>query len=159
MTAEDNAVSAQLRSRANWMTPYRVSCARAVARQVKARGLDLRAAHIAFTTVTTETHFDNISVAEDHDSLGLFQQRPSMGWGSPSDLINPVYATNKFLDVMLANYPNGAWRSGDIANICQKVQKSGFPDGSNYRANIDIAGYIANVVWNSAQASSHGAAP
>ena len=32
----------------------------------------------------------------DADSLGLFQQRPSQGWGSPADLLNPVYATSAF---------------------------------------------------------------
>ncbi|MDX8056799.1 NlpC/P60 family protein, partial [Lentzea sp. BCCO 10_0798] len=131
------------------MTGSKMSCARAVARQVKARGLDLRALHIAFTTVTTETHFDNISVAEDHDSLGLFQQRPSMGWGTPAQLIDPVYATNAFLDAMFRAYPNNSWQTGDIPTICQRIQKSGFPDGSNYRSQLAQATTVANFVWNS----------
>lgn len=41
----------------------------------------------------------------DRDSLGLFQQRPSQGWGSPEQIMDPVYATNQFLD-RLRNVPN-----------------------------------------------------
>ncbi|PWK90837.1 VCBS repeat protein [Lentzea atacamensis] len=148
VSADDNSLASQLRAQISWMTGYRMSCARAVARQVKSRGLDLRALQIAFTTVVTETHFDNISVAEDADSLGLFQQRPSMGWGTPAQLTDPAYATNAFLNAMNGHYPNNAWQGGDIPTICQKIQKSAFPDGSNYRASLDQATTIANFVWS-----------
>ncbi|GAA3620532.1 hypothetical protein GCM10022267_03360 [Lentzea roselyniae] len=148
VTAEDNALASQLRTQISWMTGYKMSCARAVARQVQSRGLGLRALQIALTTVVTETDLDNVSVPEDADSLGLFQQRPSMGWGTPEQLIDPAYATNAFLNAMNGHYPNNAWQSGDIPTICQKIQKSGFPDGSNYRADLEKGLTIANFVWN-----------
>ncbi|AUI60741.1 hypothetical protein [Amycolatopsis sp. BJA-103] len=60
-----------------------------------------------------------------------------------------MYATNAFLNAMLRNYPGDSWQSGDIANICQRVQRSAFPDGSNYRANVGSAAVIADAAWGS----------
>ncbi|ONF72307.1 FG-GAP repeat domain-containing protein [Amycolatopsis keratiniphila] len=149
VTPADEALSAKVRPQISWFSAYNASCARAIVRQTKARGLNLRAANIAITTAITETHLNNYDQAVDHDSLGLFQQRPSQGWGTPAELIDPVYATNAFLNAMLRNYPDNSWQSGDIANICQRVQRSAFPDGSNYRANVAQAAVIADAVWGS----------
>ena len=58
-------------------------------------------------------------------SLGLFQQRPSQGWGTEKQIMDPVYSTNKFYDalVKVKGYENA-----DITEIAQKVQRSGFPE-------------------------------
>ncbi|GLZ39205.1 VCBS repeat-containing protein [Actinokineospora sp. NBRC 105648] len=147
VTGADTAIANQLHGQLTWLTATHVSCARAVVNQVRARGLTERAADIAITTVITETHLNNYNVALDHDSLGLFQQRPSQGWGTPAQLVDPVYATNAFLNSMQSFYPNGSWGSGDIADICQRVQRSAFPDGSNYRVNVGAASLVVDAVW------------
>ncbi|WP_370943374.1 FG-GAP repeat domain-containing protein [Amycolatopsis sp. cg5] len=154
VTAADTALANQVHGQVSWVTAYNASCARAIVNQVKARGLNQRAAQIAITTAMDESTLHNYNQAVDADSLGLFQQRPSMGWGTPAQLVDPVYATNAFLNAMLNNYPNGSWGSGDIAAICQKIQKSGTPDGSNYRRYVDQAGVVAAAAWNSAGGGS-----
>jgi hypothetical protein len=70
----------------------------------------------------------NDKVGSDHNSVGLFQQQVGM-WGTASELMDPVTASKKFF-AALKNAP-----SGDPWVRAQKVQKSAFPDGSNYQAN------------------------
>ena len=130
-TAADSAAASKLngvltQGLKNSMTAYRVSCARAVIDAVQKRGLDERAAVIAITTTIVESTILNISEKVDHSSLGLFQQLDS--WGTAAQRLNPSWTTNKFLDVMEDFYPNGSWRTADIGDVCQKVQRSGFPD-------------------------------
>jgi cell wall-associated NlpC family hydrolase len=52
-----------------------------------------------------ESGYRNILVAVDHDSLGIFQQRPSQGWGTPAQLTDPVYAATAFFQRMTQNVP------------------------------------------------------
>jgi len=61
----------------------------------------------------------------DRDSLGIFQMRPSMGWGTEAQVIDPVYAINKFYDV-LVNVPN--WEDRRPGDSAQAVERSAFPD-------------------------------
>ncbi|MFJ8896670.1 hypothetical protein ACIRCZ_18960 [Leifsonia sp. NPDC102414] len=61
----------------------------------------------------------------DADSVGLFQQRPSQGWGTITQLHDPSYATTKFL-VRLQQVPG--WRTLPVAEAAQAVQRSAFPD-------------------------------
>jgi hypothetical protein len=152
VTSADTALAARVHSQVGWVSAYNASCLRAIVGQAKARGLGVRGAQIAVTTAITESHLNNYSQAVDHDSLGLFQQRPSMGWGSPAQLVDPIYATNAFLNEMLRLHPNGSWGGGDIANICQKVQKSAYSDGSNYRANVGQAVALVDAAWSGAGA-------
>src|SRR5262245_9053838 len=51
---------------------------------------------IAVATALQESNLINSSVATDHDSLGLFQQRPSQGWGTPAQILDPQYAAGAF---------------------------------------------------------------
>ncbi len=122
-----------------------ISCARAVVSHVRASGLGTRAAVIAITTVIAESTLNNYTVATDHDSLGLFQQRPSMGWGSPAQLIDPRYATSAFLRAMLRKHPAGDWQTGDIGRICQRVQGSAFPGA--YAPEAYDAYLIVMALW------------
>ncbi|MHB1472995.1 MAG: C40 family peptidase [Dermatophilaceae bacterium] len=80
-------------------------------------------------------------VGGDHDSLGIFQQRPS--WGTPAQRMEPVASTNLFLDRLLS-LPN--WQAAPPWQAAQSVQASAFADGSNYRAQGDRAISILNVV-------------
>ncbi|MFD8693568.1 hypothetical protein ACFV1O_01945, partial [Kitasatospora purpeofusca] len=111
---------------ANAMTSYRVSCARAIVDAVRARSLPDRAAVIAVTTAIVESELRNNPNVLDHTSVGLFQQQT--WWGSYEQRLDPVYATNKFLDAMLSSYPNGSWQQQPIGVVCQKVQVSAFPE-------------------------------
>jgi len=83
-----------------------------------------RAATIALTTAYQESKIRNLRYG-DRDSLGLFQQRPSMGWGTEKQVLDPVYATNKFYDA-LAKFRD--YEHADITTIAQRVQKSGYPE-------------------------------
>jgi cell wall-associated NlpC family hydrolase len=61
----------------------------------------------------------------DRDSLGLFQQRPSTGWGTPTQLLDPVYAATRFYTA-LTDLPG--WQNLPLTVAAQAVQRSGFPD-------------------------------
>ena len=124
---------------------YQVSCARAVVDQVKARNLDQKAATIALATTIVEGHLHNYNKAVDYDSLGLFQQRPSAGWGKPNELINPAYATDAFLDRMLELHPNDSWKNKPAGDVAQKVQVSAFPD--RYATQIGDASKLVSALW------------
>ncbi|BEL10832.1 hypothetical protein Q0Z83_090230 [Actinoplanes sichuanensis] len=130
---------------------YRISCARAITKAVYSAGLTERAAVIAVTTAITETTLNNWN-GGDRDSVGLFQQRPSQGWGDADDLIKPAYATKQFLNAMIRKYPNDAWKSGDIGAICQKVQVSAVPDA--YAREVHDARLIVDKLWPPSQPPS-----
>ncbi|MFC4147827.1 hypothetical protein ACFO0M_16340 [Micromonospora mangrovi] len=61
----------------------------------------------------------------DHDSLGLFQQRPSSGWGSVAELMRPAYAARAFY-AALDEVPD--WQELSVTDAAQAVQVSAFPD-------------------------------
>lgn len=61
----------------------------------------------------------------DRDSVGLFQERPSQGWGSPAQILDPVYATTQFFTHLLAT-PD--WQSLSPGDAAQAVERSAFPD-------------------------------
>jgi hypothetical protein len=88
------------------------------------RGLPQRALVIALATAQQESGLRNLDHG-DRDSLGLFQQRPSQGWGTPAQVRNPAYAAGKFFD-HLVQVP--AWRTGRLTDVAQTVQRSGFPE-------------------------------
>ena len=91
------------------------------------RGLPARAASIAMATVYQETGIRNLDYG-DRDSVGLFQQRPSQNWGTDEQIMDPYYSTGKFYDALVEV---DGWRRGDINDVAQKVQRSGFPDAYN----------------------------
>ncbi len=87
------------------------------------RGLPARAATIANATAIQESKLRNIRFG-DRDSLGLFQQRPSQGWGTAEQILDPVYATNKFYDALIKI--NG-YQAMEITKVAQLVQHSATP--------------------------------
>ncbi|TDC67674.1 peptidase M23, partial [Micromonospora sp. KC606] len=70
-------------------------------------------------------NYPHQAIGWDHDSVGLFQQRPSSGWGTVADLMDPEYATRAFLSVLL-EIPG--WESLPLTVAAQAVQVSAFPD-------------------------------
>ncbi|HEV7899829.1 MAG TPA: NlpC/P60 family protein [Planosporangium sp.] len=79
---------------------------------------------IALATAMQESSLINRR-GGDQDSVGLFQQRPSQGWGTPEQLHDPTYAATKFYAKLLTI--NG-WQSMRLTDVAQAVQRSAFPD-------------------------------
>ncbi|MFE9248040.1 hypothetical protein [Streptomyces sp. NPDC007088] len=88
------------------------------------RGLPERAVTIALATALQESGLRNIGYG-DRDSLGLFQQRPSQGWGTRTQVMDPVYAANQFY-ARLVKVPR--YTSLPLTEAAQRVQRSAFPD-------------------------------
>jgi cell wall-associated NlpC family hydrolase len=87
-------------------------------------GLQQQAAVIAIATAMQESRLENIDYGTA-DSLGLFQQRPSQGWGTPAEIMNPVYAATAFYEA-LVKVPG--WQQLPLTVAAQAVQHSGYPD-------------------------------
>lgn len=87
------------------------------------RGMPERAVTIALATALQESGLRNIEHG-DRDSLGLFQQRPSQGWGTEKQILDPVYSAGKFYQ-HLAEVPGYSRLPLTVA--AQRVQRSGFP--------------------------------
>jgi hypothetical protein len=88
------------------------------------RGLPARAASIAHATAYQESKLVNLDHG-DRDSLGLFQQRPSQGWGTAKQVQNPYYAVNAFYDALVKV---DGYEKMRITEAAQRVQRSGFPE-------------------------------
>src|SRR5213078_2996887 len=79
---------------------------------------------IAIATALQESNLinlPNLGGRNDHDSVGLFQQRPSQGWGTVAQIMDPAYAARRFYDKLL-QVPN--WQSLALTDAAQQVQKS-----------------------------------
>jgi hypothetical protein len=104
-------------------------------------GMSPYAATIAVATSMQESKLQNLTVAVDHDSLGLFQQRPSTGWGSPSQLEDPTYAAKAFLKSLPSNYENMS-----LHKAAQDVQRSF--NGYLYAQWEDEAAQVVHIIAN-----------
>jgi hypothetical protein len=104
------------------------------------RELPPRAATIAIATAMQESKVRNVRYG-DRDSLGLFQQRPSQGWGTAEQILDPEYATNQFYDALIRVE---GYSSMGIADAAQEVQRSA--DGSAYAQHEPKARVTASVL-------------
>lgn len=105
-------------------TPEQSANASTISLVAVQRGLPPRAASIGIATAIQESKLQNINYG-DADSVGLFQQRPSQGWGSEEEILDPIYATNAFYDVLIEVE---GWQDGEITEVAQTVQRSAYPD-------------------------------
>lgn len=87
---------------------------------------------IAIATSIQESVLKNINYG-DRDSLGLFQQRPGTGWGTPEQITDPYKSAEAFFGV--ADHTNNpglvdiqGWQSMSLTAAAQAVQRSGHPD-------------------------------
>ncbi|MFE4972876.1 C40 family peptidase [Kitasatospora sp. NPDC056651] len=98
------------------------------ARTIQATGvamrIPVRGQVVALATALQESELRNVN-GGDRDSLGLFQQRPSQGWGTPEQIMQPVYASTKFYEAL---QKVSGWESMTVTQAAQAVQRSGFPD-------------------------------
>lgn len=99
--------------------------------------LPRQAVTIALATAMQESDLEDLNYG-DRDSVGVFQQRPSQGWGTAADLENPVYATTKFY-AALVDIPRYTKIPVDVA--AQDVQHSA--DGSAYAQYSYVAGLLS----------------
>ncbi|MFF5702152.1 hypothetical protein ACFY7H_06585 [Streptomyces sp. NPDC012794] len=105
------------------MTHEQAANAATIAAVGISKGLPDRAVTIALATAMQESALRNLDHG-DRDSLGLFQQRPSQGWGTPEQIMDPVYSAGIFYD-RLAEIKG--YTRLPLTVAAQKVQLSGFP--------------------------------
>ena len=106
------------------LTPAQAANAATIAAVARREGLPDHAVTVALATALQESKLLNLSYG-DRDSLGLFQQRPSQGWGTPSELQNPIYASEAFYSRLR---DVSGWQSATVAAAAQAVQHSAAPD-------------------------------
>ncbi|HWS33293.1 MAG TPA: hypothetical protein VN408_11180 [Actinoplanes sp.] len=97
--------------------------------------------NLANPTVPGSLDRSNEGSGTNFDSLGVFQQRPSQGWGSVAELMNPRYAADAFYDKLVEI---DDWEEKDLGEAAQAVQRSGVPDG--YDKHEDRAGDIVDAL-------------
>jgi hypothetical protein len=118
---------------------------------------DLGMAHHAVTVAVAaalqESGLHNLTHG-DRDSLGIFQQRPSQGWGTPSQLLQPRYAAQAFLSHLAQ--VNG-WESIPVTVAAQEVQRSATPNA--YAKWETEARAIARATTGEVPGALHCAAP
>jgi hypothetical protein len=86
-------------------------------------GMPNHAVTVALATAMQESGLYNLP-AGDRDSVGLFQQRPSQGWGTRTEILDTVYASTAFYQ-RLSRHPE--WNDLSVADAAQLVQRSGVP--------------------------------
>lgn len=104
------------------------------------RGLPARAVSIALAAAYQESDITNLR-AGDRDSVGIFQQRPSQGWGTRAEILDPTYATNAFYDALAGV---DGYSSMRITDAAQRVQRSGYPEA--YQAHAADARVLASAL-------------
>ncbi|GGK11905.1 hypothetical protein GCM10010124_00670 [Pilimelia terevasa] len=118
-------------------------------------GIPPRGWVVGVATAMQESRLSNLGhlgAANDHDSIGLFQQRPSMGWGTPQQLRDPAYTARKFfLRLQLV----GGWQGMALTAAAQKVQRSAYPDA--YAKHESLATDVVNALADGAARAAAGA--
>jgi hypothetical protein len=104
------------------------------------RGLPARAVSIALATAYQESKIRNLAHG-DRDSVGIFQQRPSQGWGTVAQIRDEHYAINKFYDAL---QKVDGYQTMRITVAAQRVQRSGFPEA--YEAHAPDARALASAL-------------
>ncbi|MGL5911736.1 MAG: hypothetical protein ACRCZP_17170 [Phycicoccus sp.] len=126
--------------------PDQADNAAAISAVAVKRRLPPRAATIAIATAMQESKLRNVQYG-DRDSLGLFQQRPSQGWGTAEQILDPEYSTNKFYDALVKVE---GYTDLEIAVAAQKVQLSA--DGTAYAQHETQARVTASVLSGQTEA-------
>ncbi|WP_235534344.1 hypothetical protein [Oerskovia sp. Root22] len=116
--------SAEADGQAWHLSPAQADNAALIAVTTVRRGMPARAATIGLATALQESRLLNIDYG-DRDSIGLFQQRPSQGWGTIEQIMDPVYSTTAFYDGL--DTVDG-YEDLPVTVAAQAVQRSGFPD-------------------------------
>ena len=109
--------------------------------------LPRQAVTIALATALQESQLQNLDYG-DRDSVGVFQQRPSQGWGNTAEIENPVYATTRFF-AALVRVPG--YTKMPVDQAAQDVQHSA--DGLAYEQWVGVATLLAGYFTGSSPAA------
>ena len=133
------------------LTDQQIDNARLIIGVGRGADFDDRAIRIALMTALQESSLRNLD-SGDRDSVGLFQQRPSQGWGEPHQLTDPVYAAKAFYGVNPEVDNPGlsqieGWDSMSPTEAAQSVQRSALPDAYEQWENLadDLLGSQTDV--------------
>ncbi|MGC5030957.1 hypothetical protein [Micromonospora sp. DT229] len=124
-----------------------VANTKAIIAATKKNGMDERAAVVSIATALQESKLENLGHLgdrNDHDSQGLFQQRPSSGWGTVEQITDPEYSTTAFLKGL--KQVDG-WQDMPLTKAAQTVQVSAYPD--HYAQWEQQAADLVAQHWNS----------
>jgi len=135
------AVSAGKGKQEIGLTISQAAIASTIAGVAAGRDLPVRAVTIAYATALQESKLTDLSYG-DRDSVGVFQQRPSEGWGTAKQIEDPVYASARFF-AALAAVPRYAHLP--VYQAAQDVQHSA--DGSAYGQYATIGTQLANAFY------------
>ncbi|MBV1855682.1 hypothetical protein [Catellatospora tritici] len=108
------------------------------------RNVPDRAVTVALATALQESklrNLEHLGGGNDHDSVGLFQQRPSQGWGTAAQIMDPRYAADRFYR-SLARIRG--WEKMRITEAAQRVQRSAYPEA--YEKWADEATVLTKVL-------------
>ncbi|MGY1440011.1 peptidoglycan-binding domain-containing protein [Streptomyces reniochalinae] len=113
--------------------PEELANARTVIGVGKGAGIPEQGQVIALMTAMQESKFVNYLTPVDHDSLGIFQQRPSTGWGTPEQITDVPTSSKSFYGVADFGTNPGliqieGWETMPPGDVCQAVQVSAYPD-------------------------------
>ena len=103
-----------------------------------------RAIVVALATALQESHLRNLEDG-DRDSVGLFQQRPSQGWGTPEKIQDPRYAATRFYKALKRVK---GWKKMRVTDAAQKVQRSAYPNA--YEKWADESAVLARALSGNA---------
>ncbi|MEU9506303.1 hypothetical protein AB0D32_08465 [Micromonospora sp. NPDC048170] len=129
------------------LTDEQVASTKAIIAATKKAGMDERAAVVSIATALQESKLENLGHLgdrNDHDSQGLFQQRPSSGWGTVEQITDPEYSTTAFLKGL--KQVDG-WQDMPLTRAAQTVQVSAYPD--HYAQWEQQAADLVAEHWNS----------
>ncbi|MEU4780110.1 hypothetical protein [Micromonospora sp. NPDC023633] len=110
------------------LSDEQVGNVKAIIAATKKAGMDERAAVVSIATALQESKLENLGhlgERNDHDSQGLFQQRPTSGWGTVEQITDPEYSTTAFLKAL--KQVDG-WQDMPLTEAAQTVQVSAYPD-------------------------------
>ncbi len=129
------------------LQPVQAANAATIEAVASSRALPEQAVTIALATAMQESSLRNLDHG-DRDSLGLFQQRPSQGWGTPEQVTDPVYAAGAFYDRLVEI---DGYESLPLTVAAQEVQRSAFPD--EYAKHEEEAALLAGALTGREAAS------
>ena len=141
------------------VSQQQIDNARTIDNEAIKEGLPGRATLIALMTGLQESTLLNIDYG-DRDSIGVFQQRPSMDWGTKADIMNVTYAAQSFFQGRgtnkgLVSVPN--WTTMQLGPAAQAVQHSGYPD--LYAGHEEMARKIASQAGINLERAGTAAGP
>ncbi|HEX5741330.1 MAG TPA: hypothetical protein VFY17_07235 [Pilimelia sp.] len=126
------------------LDPHQMANAATIAAVGIRQQLPPRGVVVALATALQESKLRNLR-GGDRDSLGLFQQRPSMGWGTPRQIRDPRYAARRFYQGLKKVR---GWERMRVTDAAQRVQRSAFPEA--YEKWVDEAQILTRALLGQA---------